>query len=646
MSTKLQKFCRAVCLLSLGLLLTLGAAAPAGAAARHKKGSAHHHTVKAKPPCKNVLHTLGRHRASRLYADAPLGTAAKLKKAFAETSFQKVVQRVFDEAKLGPVAPNLISAVAAQPDDARPREVPTGTKLDWMGYRKHGKARVMFDACWAGKGPFQGWTFSVPGGPDGDVDLIVPVPCGNISRILPPTCVLKVDQSGGAIILDLTGSKAGGAPIASYGSNPELPQSPPGRFQTTAPKCEPGANCSTVKEELWVEDALGFRSAPGQCTYEISGGTPIPPLCQLKVTWDNGVFHVDATGTGVAVQSITVTGNGPDGATASGTMTGDQRTTDISFTPAKSGDWTFTSDVLGVNGLHANCTATVRVCVPPTAKLAPLAYNCETRQMTIDATGSSDHRVVTVMGEPVSGNGPTWTYDVKHSGTYTVELTADDGVCPENKATASATVAVAPFGDTARWTFRAFGAYVRASADSAERLSSTATDYRQKINLGAHHGGFGAGFEYRPLHVCDLSRWGIALDAISSELDSHLLADRSNAWGRAQDSVSFTPVLLSLNYHLTPGKPVDVFLGPSIGYAFLDSVTFNTLGTSYREKFDDDFTYGVNLGIDVPFGTEHNYAFTAGLRQLFLKAKGSGTLSHSFDVNPTIATAGFAFRFR
>jgi outer membrane protein W len=205
---------------------------------------------------------------------------------------------------------------------------------------------------------------------------------------------------------------------------------------------------------------------------------------------------------------------------------------------------------------------------------------------------------------------------------------------------------VKPFGDTARWTFRVFGADVRASADSAERLSSTATDYRQKINLGAHHGGFGAGFEYRPLHVCDLSRWGIALDAISSELDTHLLVDRPSSWGRVRDKVSFTPVLLSLNYHLTPGKPVDVFLGPSVGYAFLDSVTFNTLGSSYSEKFDDDFTYGINLGIDVPFGVEHNYAFTAGLRQLFLTAKGSGTLGHNFDVNPTIATAGFAFRFR
>jgi outer membrane protein W len=518
-----------------------------------------------------------------------------------------------------------------------------------MAYRKHGKARVMYDACWAGKGPFKGWTFSVPGGPDGNVDLVVPVPCGNISRVIPPTCVLRVDPSGDTTVLDLTGSKAGGAPIASYGATPELPQSTPGRFQVTAPKCDPGANCSAANEELWVEDALGFRSAPAQCTYQVPA-TPIPPLCKVTATADNKalLFTVDTTGSGVAVKDIAIAGNGPEGGrlTASQTAPGPV-TIPYGDQVRKSGNWTFAADVEGQNGLHAKCEAPpVLACVPPVARLAPLAYNCETRQMQIDAGGSSDHRVVMVTGETLPGNGPTWAYDVKHSGTYTVELAADDGICPENKATATATIDVKPFGDTARWTLRLFGAYVRASADAGENLNPAATDYRQKINLGAHHGGFGAGFEYRNLHVCDLSRWGIALDAIHSELDTHVLIDRSNAWGRQHEGVSFTPVLLSLNYHFTPNKPVDLFIGPSVGYAFLDSVTFNTLGSSYSEKFDDDLIYGVNFGLDVPFGTEHDHTFTAGVRQLFFQAKGSGTINESFDLNPTIVTAGFAFRFR
>ena len=68
----------------------------------------------------------------------------------------------------------------------------------------------MSEACWAGKGPFQAWVFTLPGasGAD-DLDFIVPVPCGNISRMEPPTCILKTDKQGDTTILDLTGSKAG-----------------------------------------------------------------------------------------------------------------------------------------------------------------------------------------------------------------------------------------------------------------------------------------------------------------------------------------------------------------------------------------------------------------------------------------------------
>jgi outer membrane protein W len=661
MSTKLKRFCRAVSLLSLGLILTLGAAAPAGAAAKHKKGSkhraGHRHTVEAKGPCKskNVLHHLGVYKPSRLYPNAPLDSAAKLKKAFAEPSFQEAVQRVLDDEKLGAVAPGLFSAVSSLPDDAQPKDIDPGTKLDWMGYRRHGRPTVMSDVCWAGerpfKKPFLGWVFSVPGGPDGSVDFIVPVPCGNLSRILPPTCVLQKEENGDIVTLDLTGSTPGGAPIASYHSDPELPQSSRGRFQVSKQKCEPGAKCTGVNEELWVEDGLGFRSAPGQCPAYKVPGYEYPPICKLNVTFANNNFHVDATGSGVKVQSFTVTGKSDDtGDTVTGTVPPTTWMTDIPYTPVKSGNWTFTGDEVGENGKHADpqyCYSKVLVCAKPTAVLKSV-YDCSTRRLSIDAAGSSVHQVVKVTpggGDPLSGSGPI--YDIKHSGTYTVDLTADDGVCPDNKATATATVTVPPFGDTDRWTLRVFGAYARASSDAAENLNSAATDYRQKINLGAHHGGFGAGFEYRWLQDCHLKPWGIAVDAISTQLDTHILVDRSASWGREEDKVNFTPVLLSLNYHVTaPSQPVDFFLGPSIGYAFLDSVTFNTLGSSYTEKFDDDLTYGINLGIDVPFGPEHQYAFTAGLRQLFFKAKGSGTIDHNFDLNPTIATAGFAFRFR
>ena len=657
MSRKMKSFC-AISVLSLCLGLTLGAASPAGAAGHHKaksKTSAPHHKVK--PPCKNALHSLGTHKASRLSAHAPLKTAAQLKKAFADKKFQKIVQRVFDEARLGASAQGLIAAVAAVPDDAQPKDVPVGAKFDWMAYRKHGKPRLMSDACWAGKGPFQGWVFTLPGAPggDGDLDFIVPVPCGNISRVEPPTCILKTDKQGDTTILDLTGSKAGSLPIATYGSTPTLPQDTPGVFKLAAAKCDPGAVCNSAQGTLWVEDGLGFRSASSQqCSYSVPG-VPQPPICKLVVTYDPGVFHIDASGTGSAVQTVVVSGVGPKGEKVNNTLTGPtpRLKVDMPYQPRESGDWTFNADALGLNGLHSdpNCTSTVRACVPPVAKIVSANYNCETRQMTIDTTGSSDHRKLTVTGpggpEVLTGNGPIYTYDVKRSGPYSAELVADDAICPET-ATATSSQAVAPFGDTAKWNLRVFGAYLRSSDDRFHETlnGGTPIEERRHFDLGGHHGGFGAGFEYRPLHVCDLSRWGVAVDVIDSELDSHIMIDSPRGWGMTEQKVSILPVLLSLNYHFTPGQRADFFAGPTVGYAFLGNATFHTLGLTYNESFKDDFTYGLNLGLDIPFGAEHNYAFTVGLRQLFLKAKASGASNFSLDVNPTIATAGITFRFR
>lgn len=665
MIRKLKSFC-GISLLSLCIGLALGAASPAGAAgeynakaktsagAKHKSKAPARHKAKL---CKNELRSLGVHKASRLYANAPLKNADQLKKAFADKKFQKVVQRVFDEARLGSSAQGLIAAVAALPDDAQPKDVPVGAKFDWMAYRKHGKPRIMSEACWAGKGPFQAWVFTLPGasGTDGDLDFIVPVPCGNISRMEPPTCILKQDKQGDTTILDLTGSKPGSLPIATYGSTPTLPQDTPGVFKISSAKCEPGAICTSAKGTLWVEDALGFRSAPSQqCSYDMPG-VQQPPLCKVTASADNKgrSFTVDTTGSGVKVKSIAIAGDGPENGHL-GMSTPAPGATNLPYSDQvkKSGNWTFTADVEGENGMHAKCDAApVLACVPPVAKIDSATYNCETRQMTIDTTGSSDHRKLTVTGpggpEVLAGNGPIYTYEVKRSGPYAIELVADDGICPET-ATATSSVAVAPFGDTAKWNFRLFGAYLRSSDDKFHETlqGGTALEERRHLDLGGHHGGFGAGFEYRPLHVCDLSRWGVAVDVIDSELDSHIMIDSPRGWGMAEEKVSILPVLLSLNYHFTPGKRADFFVGPTVGYAFLGDATFHTLGLTYTENFKDDFTYGINFGVDVPFGAEHQYAFTAGLRQLFLKAKASGTSNFSLDVNPTIATAGISFRFR
>jgi hypothetical protein len=390
-----------------------------------------------------------------------------------------------------------------------------------------------------------------------------------------------------------------------------------------------------------------------------------PPSCHLEMTQEGDAVHLDLGGSragGLPILSYGGTVTREDGSSAPLLVPSDGKVTyTTKCEPGVACSFHFAlwaGDALGFRSSPKECTrdvertphtAPVPVCADPVADLKA-SYDCNTRRITADAAGSSEQRKLTITGpngsEVLAGNGP-WTYDVPRPGSYQVELAAGDGVCPRT-ATDSRTVEAKPLGDTARWTTRLFGAYVRAADDASHETLSAGTPFeeRRQFKLGGHHGGFGAGVEYRPLRDCDLSRLGFAFDAIRSQLDAHVMIDNPQGWGMEDQAINFLPLLLSLNYHLTPGRPADFFLGPTVGYALFGDATFHVLGRSLPERYQDVFIYGLNLGVDVPFGAERNHAFTAGLRQLFVKAKAEGPSFFSLDLHPTIATAGVAFRFR
>lgn len=109
--------------------------------------------------------------------------------------------------------------------------------------------------------------------------------------------------------------------------------------------------------------------------------------------------------------------------------------------------------------------------------------------------------------------------------------------------------------------------------------------------------------------------------------------------------ITQTPLLFSGNFHLTEGKPVDFYVGPTLGYNFWGDVKPNDGGPNF--KTDGEFVYGVNAGIDVPFKGS-KWAFTAGLRYLQSGPKvdfGGVVGKQSVDVNPLAVRAGVAYRY-
>jgi hypothetical protein len=90
------------------------------------------------------------------------------------------------------------------------------------------------------------------------------------------------------------------------------------------------------------------------------------------------------------------------------------------------------------------------------------------------------------------------------------------------------------------------------------------------------------------------------------------------------DDTSVIQYLAELNFHFLYYCGVQVYAGPVIGLATFDAVD---LGTANFE-IDNEFVYGANLGIDVPFSgrdDEKGWNFTARVKYLIMEPKTTNT---------------------
>lgn len=126
--------------------------------------------------------------------------------------------------------------------------------------------------------------------------------------------------------------------------------------------------------------------------------------------------------------------------------------------------------------------------------------------------------------------------------------------------------------------------------------------------------------------------WGIEAAVLYADHDV-------NVNGQKIGDISQTPLLFSANYHFPTSGKADWYLGPTLGYTFWGDFKIDNVGSV---NTDGEFTYGLNSGVDIPFG--ENWAFTAGLRYLFVKAS-PDDVGGEVDVNPLGLRAGIAYRF-
>jgi hypothetical protein len=583
--------------------------------------------------------------------------------------FKKDVRRVLKERGLGDdVADQLFAKVAGldekQQPELKPVPIPVGTRFEWMAYRKNGKPGSIPEPCWDGKKPFDAWVLQGVGKVDDKFDgytFVVPVACGNIALLEPPTCLLKATQTCGKVLFDLSDSRPGGVPLLkpegyggtvtrSDGKNAELTRTDPADARFEYPyECTDAKTCHYTFA-FHVQDQIGLSSPGTQCVYEADvcpTTPPTPPVCKISAKNDCQKKEV----------TIDMAGS-TDGAEISVSAENKKLPQDESGKyiwsykdkPAAA-NYRFEA-VVTAQGISTKCEAVVQVCEAPVCKLH-VTRDPDSGQVKIDIAGSSAQRttpkVTSPQGDDVQpqGAGDLWSFQPAEPGTYQVSVTATNGICPES-AECATDFEVVPCCDYTPWTARLYGAALRVSENTFfETLSAhTAKEERRQYKIGGTKGGFGLGVEYRA-RTKDGGRvpWGFSFDVIDSSMDVHFMLDTQDIWAMDKDAVRVMPILLGASYHFVRKEKADLWIGPSAGWVEYGDASFSTTAGTFKERFNSDFAYGVGLGADFALGDKNCWLLTAGLRYLKASSDVHGTSNFKMDVDPLVATLGIGYRF-
>jgi outer membrane protein W len=290
----------------------------------------------------------------------------------------------------------------------------------------------------------------------------------------------------------------------------------------------------------------------------------------------------------------------------------------------------------------------------------------EGSQLRVDASGSDPGVRVIIDGQTVipGGSGLTWQGPDprRHEPLKVVATAVNQDRCGREQKTEkvaeleacepAAPVELPPAVEPEiqptrerghRWTIRPFLAFWDPKSDDVRTVGGTpATPERTKLSLGNGR-GLGVGLEY---HFNE--RLGLEAEVQLVEHDANFTFDLGTQWEADEDDVRSLALLVGPNFHLTPDRRVDFYLGPVVGLVDLGSADFTTLGRQFDASFDSEFTYGARLGLDVPFSAGNPWAFHAGLRYLFLEpAVELGDQESDLDLglDPLVASVGVSYSF-
>jgi outer membrane protein W len=243
----------------------------------------------------------------------------------------------------------------------------------------------------------------------------------------------------------------------------------------------------------------------------------------------------------------------------------------------------------------------------------------------VDANGNT-------VAEPLLSPPFPNTVSFGKPGVYTLSGTATN----EIGETATCSVEVSVDG---RWTLRPLIHYADPASDMASVVHDAAPPSFQERSFFNADSGYGAeiALEY---HIND--RVGIEGRFSYSVFDSLFKFDIDTAWEMQSDDFGVMSLTVGPDFHLTPNSRMDFFVTPFIGYASVNGTEFTLLGRNFDLDFDNQFVWGVALGLDVPLGhaTPWNLSFSARYQDLDADSD-----DYSVSLDPFFLGVGFAYDF-
>ena len=145
-------------------------------------------------------------------------------------------------------------------------------------------------------------------------------------------------------------------------------------------------------------------------------------------------------------------------------------------------------------------------------------------------------------------------------------------------------------------------------------------------------------------------RLGIPLGLMWISTDSHVMIDTASVWEMDSESIDWFAITTGVNYHfLEPDSKFDLWAGPFLGFVSFDDASYHadtveatTQATTV--KFDDAFTWGLQVGFDVP--ARNGWAFFGAVRWFSLELEPTNVNdAFDFNLNPLMWNAGVSYRF-